>query len=54
MKSCFISKIKKNKAGEISKELSDKIYEQKDLEILKLAAKAESVSDFEKELQVCF
>ena len=40
-----------SEAGEVSKELSDKIYEQKDLEVLKnwlkLAAKAESISDFE-------
>ena len=46
-----------SEAGEVSKELSDKIYEQKDLEVLKkwlkLAARAESISDFEKELQVC-
>ena len=40
--------------GEVSKELYDKIYAQKDLEILKkwhkLAAKVSSISEFEEKM----
>ncbi|MBQ9926412.1 MAG: Rpn family recombination-promoting nuclease/putative transposase [Lachnospiraceae bacterium] len=45
-----------SEAGEVSKALSDKIYEQKDLEVLKkwlkLAARAESVSEFESAIRL--
>lgn len=45
-----------SEAGEVPKALSDKIYEQKDLEVLKkwlkLAARAESVSEFESAIRL--